>query len=186
MRLVRALVFAVAAAALGACEGGIIESADLSVASCTGALAGAVRETITSCRVTWDEMSGVAEIGNDGDLVVSDPTLIDDSGANFGFALTVNGGFRAGPLSFANVTSAQAGVIVFGEGGQERFIANFSGAGPGAPPTVGSISVDLTRADVDLMSAGEQRWLVHGHLDATLDRLPPAPAADHVTMTLDF
>jgi len=185
MKLVRALAFALLA--LAGCDGGLIEAADLSIASsCTGALDGAVRETITGCRVTWDEMSGVAEIGNDGDIVVSDPTRIDDSGANFGFALTVSGDFRAGTLSFANLTSAEAGVIVFGEGGQERFVATFSGTAPGAPPTFGSISANLTRGDVDLVTAAEQRWIVHGHLDATFVRLPPASGTDHVTMTLDF
>jgi hypothetical protein len=185
MKRVRVLVVAVLA--LAACEGGEIFSADLSVGStCTGTLTGAVSEKITSCRVTWDEMSGVADIGNAGDIVVSDPTAIDDTGANFGFVLTVNGDYRAGVLSFANVTMAAAGVFVRTDGGQHQFAANFPGSAPMAPPTIGSLDANLTAAEVDVMNATERRWIVHGHVNATLVRPPPSTSPEHVMMSLDF
>jgi hypothetical protein len=185
MKRVHALVIAVLA--LAACEGGEIFSADLSVGStCTGTLTGAVSEKITSCRVTWDEKSGVADIGNDGDIVVSDPTAIDDTGANFGFVLSVSGDYRAGTLSFTNVTSASAGVFVRTDGGQHQFAASFSGSGPMAPPTFGSLDANLTGAEVDVTNATERRWVVHGHVNAMLVRPPPVTGNERVILALDF
>jgi hypothetical protein len=174
--------------ALAGCQGGSsADAVDLSAGSpCSGGLSGAVTETIVRCRVTWDEKSGVAEIGNDGDLVVSDPTRIDDSGGNFGFVFTVDGDAHPESLGYSNVTQAGAGVYVYSDGGANQYVASFSGNAPMAPRALGSLSADLTGVTVDFMTDTERQWIVHGSLTGTLVRAPPSTATDTVQLTLDF
>src|SRR5581483_11021278 len=64
MTAMRALVAMVLA--LAGCGDGESSGADLSAGSCSGSLSGAVSEKIVSCKVTWDEQSGAADVGNDG------------------------------------------------------------------------------------------------------------------------
>lgn len=162
----------------------VLAGCDSGAPKCRGSLSGSVTETITGCRVTWDEKSGVADVGNDGILVVSDPTLIDDSN-NFGFLFTVDGDARTGTFSYDNMSTAAAGVFVYVPGGSNKYVANFT-AMPMGPPTLGSLAVTLTSVSMDFSNAGETQWVVHGSLTATLVPPPPSTATDSVQMTLDF
>ncbi len=177
----------VALFALGGCQDGSSADAgiDLSVGTpCSGTLSGAVTETILGCKVTWDEKNGVADVGNDGNILVSNPSAIDDSDS-FGFVFTVNGDARTGSFSFANVSGVSAGVNVFGDGGAVNYAASFFAA-PMGPPNLGSLSASLTGSTLDFTTATEQQWIVHGSMTATLVARPPSTATDTVQMTLDF
>jgi len=184
MTAMRALVAMVLA--LAGCGDGESSGADLSAGSCSGSLSGAVSEKIVSCKVTWDEQSGAADVGNDGAIAVSDPTAIVDDGTEFGFVFSLDGDFRAGPLSSANVTMFAGGVFVRSDGGADQYAASFSGNSPMAPPAIGAMRADLTSAAVDFTTATERQWIVHGHLSATFVRPPPFAGGDTVQLTLDF
>jgi hypothetical protein len=171
--------------ALAGCEGTIEAGPDFSAGvPCTGRLSGAVTESIVGCRVTWDEQSGTAQIGNDGELSVSDPSQIV-VGDTFGFVFTVDGDAHTGSFGSDNVQSFAAGVDLPGDGGTLHYLAFFTAA-PNGPPNSGSLAVQLNDLTPDLMSGSERRWIVHGHLDATLVPGPFSPATGSVTMMLDF
>ncbi|HEX8950408.1 MAG TPA: hypothetical protein VF945_01115 [Polyangia bacterium] len=172
----------------GGCDATVSGAMDLAIGpTCRGSLSGAVAETILDCTITWDEKSGTAQVGNDGDLKVSDPALIV-TGASFGFAITVDGDARAGTLSRANVSAFAAGVDVPGDGGiVDSYVANYTNQ-IGAPPNLGALSASITSFTLDFTNATETQWFVHGNLTATLVPVKTIHGfgTGTVQMTLDF
>ncbi len=167
MSAMRALAATLVAACAVGCGPSSDGGADMAVSTCTGSLSGVVSESILSCKVTWDEKSGTAEVGNDGDLVVSDPSLIVP-GATFGFSFTVAGDARAITLSSQSVSAYAAGVDVPGDGGDvDSYVANYTNV-VGGPPNLGVLSANILGFTVDFSNAGETQWIVHGSLTATL------------------
>ena len=190
MIAMRAFVLAIFVVSGVGCDGEGKSEPDMAVAaSCRGSLSGVVTETILACSVTWDEMSGTAQIGNDGDITVSDPSQII-TGDTFGFVITVDGDARTGTLSTTNVTAYSGGVQVPNDGGFINYIANYSST-VGAPPNLGVMSANLSAFSVDFVKDTESQWIVHGNVTATfvpIDNLgAPAPTSEGtVQMNLDF
>ncbi|HEY2747926.1 MAG TPA: hypothetical protein VGL86_25060 [Polyangia bacterium] len=185
----RSLLVAILAASAAGCGDDADSAPDMAVVACRGSLSGVVSETILDCRVTWDETSGTAVIGNDGDLTVSDPSQIV-TGNTFGFGITVDGDARTGPLSSVNVDSYSGGVQLPSDGGVLNYIANFSNQ-IHAPPNVGVMSANLTAVTVDFTNATESQWIVHGTVSATFVPInsdgTPAPTTDGtIQLALDF
>jgi hypothetical protein len=182
-RRVIARVWLVSMLAVAGCDGSG-PPADAG-SGCSGSLSGAITETILDCKVTWSETGGISDIGNDGDIAVSDPSLIVDF-SRFGFVLTVNGDPHADKFSTANVTKYAAGVNVQNGANVDSYIANFN-ANPMGPPNLGSLAAEVTHFAVDPIDGGAtSQWVLHGNLTATLVPAPGATGTGTIEMSLVF
>jgi hypothetical protein len=149
--------------------------------TCSGTLTGQVTQTIVGCTITWTEIAGLSDVGSEGHIDVSDESKIQ----NFGFTFQVNGDAITGSFTKSNVLAYYAGVEVLSDGGVTRYIANYS-ANPMGPPTVGSVSVNITSAVVDVVDGSTSDWIVHGNAVATMVLPAGGPTAGTVAMSIVF